>query len=305
MTTRGLRRIVLPQITYVSIMILVISIFRKKCFWNRSKFLKNSRFFCLQLIVSLLILMMIKCIKTIVYTVHATVIIIAFILNILKIYPLSCREPPPHLTLTPTPTSHPLSLPQWGVERVGLLGFGWLSVSLTLCVASVFAPGSLFYLASPYPPAGNTSAVSNTSHELRQLGDTYTGAPLPPPGFNASLLYSDDSPTTVVSLILESQQSLLLNMTENAGILANVSESQEMPSLEGVTGAVVSSYCSVTLLLVGIIISRFGELDTLNNLGRAHVPFLQISYYFRIILVSVSYSCLTLALPIREVYCVR
>ena len=37
---------------------------------------------------------------------------------------------------------------------------------------------------------------------------------------------------------------------------------------------------------------------------RAHIPFFQISYYYRIILVSASSFSFTLAVPMREVYCV-
>ncbi|KAF2346373.1 Ferroporti-1 [Trinorchestia longiramus] len=106
-----------------------------------------------------------------------------------------------------------------GVERVGVLGFGWLTASLTLCVASVFAPGSLFYLASTQLPGSpdNESSFLNTT----MLADT----PLLPS--NLSSFHHNVSNRT--------------------------SSSSQLPADSG-----EESYCSVALLLTGIIISRYG-----------------------------------------------
>ena len=111
---------------------------------------------------------------------------------------------------------------QMGLERVGLLGFCWLTASLTLCVASVFAPGSLFYLVN-----GELSDTSANNTDLSPLAPTYNES--------SELSHASTSSWAITSATGEPQRE-------------------------------VSSYASVAMLLCGIIISRFGELDLVCNL---------------------------------------
>ena len=112
-----------------------------------------------------------------------------------------------------------------GVERVGLLGFSWLTSSLTLCVASVFAPGSLFYLVN--------GGLEPTSH------------PSPPPLANA---------TEDLWNVTATEDLWNVTATED---LWNVTAT-EAPRRQ------ITNYTSVVMLLSGIIISRFGKLTIYN-----------------------------------------
>ncbi|XP_018016183.1 solute carrier family 40 member 1 [Hyalella azteca] len=114
-----------------------------------------------------------------------------------------------------------------GLERTGLLGFGWLSGWLLLCVASVFAPGSLFYLA-PWQQRGSLA-----------LG--------------VSLMNYTTPTTTSASLAVAVATNLTAGLRTHDDSIGSRSS-----NLTAGGRGVTDSYCSMVMLLTGIIVSRFG-----------------------------------------------
>ncbi|XP_071540609.1 ferroportin-like isoform X2 [Panulirus ornatus] len=111
-----------------------------------------------------------------------------------------------------------------GVAKTGLLGFGCETVCLTLCVASVFAPGSPFDVSA---------ILGNGKNSVGTISST----PLPP-----TYLISN----TTSSSELVDTQIISLNMTH------------EPPDKPTIRVAEEADFTFVILLLTGIITSRFG-----------------------------------------------
>lgn len=116
---------------------------------------------------------------------------------------------------------------QVGISKTGLVGFGFETVCLSLCVASVFAPGSPFD-PSALLPNSRMSESNNSTEAPSYL--TY----------NISTL----SGGTNVSLA-EENETMTLDVPLNQS--SNPEAGEEIV------------YTSVILLLTGIITSRFGK----------------------------------------------
>ena len=110
---------------------------------------------------------------------------------------------------------YPVLLRKFGINKTGLTGFSFQSLCLTLCVISVWAPGSPFILAP------ETSTIENGTSRLALAS---------PDGDNSSHLQS-----LTHDQILPSDDDQDMVTVDNNGC-----------------------YVSVTLLLVGIILSRLG-----------------------------------------------
>lgn len=112
------------------------------------------------------------------------------------------------------------------MTKTGLLGFGCETVCLTLCVASVFAPGSPFDASTIYGYGKSSVDVANPT----SMTPTYLIS-------NATSQPSEVVDTRIISL----------NMTEEGtdNLTSGIAEEAD--------------YTFVILLLSGIITSRFGE----------------------------------------------
>lgn len=134
----------------------------------------------------------------------------------------------------------PLLRTKFGVERVGLLGFAWLSASLSLCVVSVFVPGSLFYLAS------SISYNASVAYDVQRPFDaniTITGnlSHIDTAVMSSSNAVLSPLPTTGE----EVKASIRIAANETSYHGCHVKSCDENP-------------LSVLLLLIGMIVSRFG-----------------------------------------------
>lgn len=119
---------------------------------------------------------------------------------------------------------------QVGISKTGLVGFGFETVCLSLCVASVFVPGSPFDASALLSNSGTTEGNNSTEAPSYLI-------------YNISTL----SDGTNISLAEE-------NGTVALDVPLNPSSNESNPeSKEEIV------YTSVILLLTGIITSRFGE----------------------------------------------
>lgn len=150
---------------------------------------------------------------------------------------------------------------QMGVNWTGLLGFGSEVVCLSLCVASVFAPGSPFDPSAVFGASPDTSILPTTTIPSVIMEDI----PPPEPPYIAGNMSS--SPDLVVlnwtladALVDPPSPADITNTTVNNNTttigesLATSTESQEQ------------DYTFVILLLAGIISSRFGKSFVQNFL---------------------------------------
>ncbi|KAK7070392.1 hypothetical protein SK128_003748 [Halocaridina rubra] len=157
-----------------------------------------------------------------------------------------------------------------GIVRTGLFGFGAETMCLTLCVASVFAPGSPF----------DANALISKSGSSSKMGIIYNTTI--PAGFvNDSLILDKNNITSQITLNLKSEDSdndpykaesswigdIVYNATVPDSLFVNSSILDEESSLDQNTVKFRSNdssiceendYTFVILLLAGIITSRTG-----------------------------------------------
>lgn len=150
-----------------------------------------------------------------------------------------------------------------GVNWTGLLGFGSEVVCLSLCVASVFAPGSPFDPSAVFGASPNISVLPTTTSPSIIMEDI----PPEPPYMAGNMSSSPDlvvlnwtladalvgppSPASITNTTGSSSMGINEEQNNNTTIkgesLATLPESQEQ------------DYTFVILLLAGIISSRFGK----------------------------------------------
>ena len=128
---------------------------------------------------------------------------------------------------------------QVGLVKTGVVGFCCETLCLTLCVASVFAPGSPF----------DASAIIYGVRETRTLNTTASSAspasPLTPQySFNASSVLND-SRSLVVDFNSTLEEQHTGQVESVGGQLAKEEEEQD--------------FTFVILFMAGVIMSRFGE----------------------------------------------
>ncbi|KAK4320472.1 hypothetical protein Pmani_008638 [Petrolisthes manimaculis] len=157
----------------------------------------------------------------------------------------------------------PFLRPRMGVNWTGLLGFGSETLCLSLCVGSVFAPGS------PFNPSAIFGASLNTTTTTTTTNPSFVMEDFPEPPYVAGNMST--SPDLVV-LNWTLAESLIgpANPTDSTLNLANSSlgtiEKQDTTTNNTNTGDDLAippdsqkqDYTFVILLLAGIVTSRFG-----------------------------------------------
>ncbi|CAL4068552.1 unnamed protein product [Meganyctiphanes norvegica] len=118
-----------------------------------------------------------------------------------------------------------------GISKTGLIGFGWQTLTLSLCIVSVFAPGTPF---KPEVLLGNNYKIQITNAYNSNITDNIKSS------WNANM----------------SALNAIINGTEDLFINASNFSTQKLLSEDDVNEAPV--YTSVILFLSGIILSRFG-----------------------------------------------
>lgn len=124
--------------------------------------------------------------------------------------------------------SYPKLRSKFGIAKTGLFGFGAETFCLTLCVASVFAPGSPF----------DASALISSGQSSVQVN-------VPKPTTSSDIVYN----ATVLPSVVNT--SIILDQNITAKLTIYSTNSTNDVEIE-------YDYTSVTLLLAGIITSRTG-----------------------------------------------
>ena len=170
------------------------------------------------------------------------------------------------------------------VTRTGIIGFSSLILTLCLCLAAIFLPGSPFELLHDKVPSDNNSTMNVT-----QLVDTVVGS-------EDCQVDSFCSVSTLLTGIILARFGLWISDLSVTQALQEGVEEQIRGTVGGVQGALNENMNMIKFVLVIVL----PDADTFGYLVMASVAFICLGFVFYAFYASRNWHGTVGAVPVKE-----